>query len=39
MSPVLWLSLGLFGGIFIKVAHTGTKIASYAIWQAVLESA
>ncbi len=38
-SPVLWLSLGLSGGIFIRVAHTGTKIASYAIWQAEIESA
>lgn len=38
-SPVLWLSLGLSGGVFIRVAHTGTKIASYAIWQTEIESA
>lgn len=38
-SPVLWLSLGLSGGVFVRVAHTATKIASYAIWQAEVESA
>lgn len=38
-SPVLCLSLGLSGGIFVRVAHTCTKIASHAIWQAEIESA
>lgn len=38
-SPILWFSLGLSGGVFVRVAHTCTKIASYAIWQAEIESA
>ena len=37
-SLVLWLTLGLNSGVFIRVAHTGTKIASYAIQQAEIES-
>lgn len=37
-SPVLWLSLGLSAGVFVRVAPTGTKIASYTILQAELES-
>lgn len=38
-SPVLWISLGLSAGVFIKGAHTGTKITNHAIWQAEIESA